>query len=124
LTLTARKKELTFLTIVPLCERGVAVGKTVWKKYDAPISYPMRKAGISTGIGALPEMILVHIWCRDKFRHGKRGCELSQPLEISGGAERDRTADLLNAIQALSQLSYSPTKRMHFIQGRMDVNWK
>jgi hypothetical protein len=26
-----------------------------------------------------------------------------------GGAERDRTDDLLNAIQALSQLSYSPT---------------
>ena len=25
------------------------------------------------------------------------------------GAERSRTADLLNAIQALSQLSYSPT---------------
>jgi hypothetical protein len=89
LTLTARKKELTFLTIVPLCERGVAVGKTVWKKYDAPISYPMRKAGISTGIGALPEMILVHIWCRDKFRHGKRGCDCCRnPLkflvELSG----------------------------------------
>jgi hypothetical protein len=33
------------------------------------------------------------------------------PLSYSGGlsgAERDRTADLLNAIQALSQLSYSP----------------
>ena len=28
--------------------------------------------------------------------------------EEDGGAERDRTADLLNAIQALSQLSYSP----------------
>jgi hypothetical protein len=28
---------------------------------------------------------------------------------MSGGAERDRTAGLLNAIQALSQLSYSPT---------------
>jgi hypothetical protein len=28
---------------------------------------------------------------------------------LIGGAERDRTADLLNAIQALSQLSYSPT---------------
>ena len=27
----------------------------------------------------------------------------------SGGAERDRTVDLLNAIQALSQLSYGPT---------------
>ncbi len=30
---------------------------------------------------------------------------------IYGGAERDRTADLLNAIQALSQLSYSPTSK-------------
>jgi hypothetical protein len=28
----------------------------------------------------------------------------------SGGAKRDRTADLLNAIQALSQLSYGPTR--------------
>jgi hypothetical protein len=28
-----------------------------------------------------------------------------------GGARRDRTADLLNAIQALSQLSYGPTRR-------------
>ena len=29
---------------------------------------------------------------------------------VLGGAERDRTAGLLNAIQALSQLSYSPNK--------------
>ena len=28
---------------------------------------------------------------------------------VSGGATRDRTADLLNANQALSQLSYSPS---------------
>ena len=27
---------------------------------------------------------------------------------VSGGDKRDRTADLLNAIQALSQLSYTP----------------
>ena len=27
---------------------------------------------------------------------------------LNGGAERDRTVGLLNAIQALSQLSYSP----------------
>ena len=27
-----------------------------------------------------------------------------------GGVKRDRTADLLNAIQALSQLSYNPNK--------------
>ena len=32
-------------------------------------------------------------------------------IENNGGAERDRTADLLNAIQALSQLSYSPVPR-------------
>ena len=34
-------------------------------------------------------------------------------LEISGlgGDKRDRTADLLNAIQALSQLSYTPILR-------------
>ena len=31
----------------------------------------------------------------------------------SGGAKRDRTADLYNAIVALSQLSYSPPKSPH-----------
>jgi hypothetical protein len=31
-------------------------------------------------------------------------------LDSVGGAERDRTVDLLNAIQALSQLSYGPTR--------------
>ncbi len=29
-------------------------------------------------------------------------------MRIFGGAKRDRTADLLHAMQALSQLSYSP----------------
>ena len=32
-----------------------------------------------------------------------------QLQEFIGGAMRDRTADLLHAMQALSQLSYSPT---------------
>ena len=32
-----------------------------------------------------------------------------QVVEFFGGADRDRTDDLLNAIQALSQLSYGPT---------------
>jgi hypothetical protein len=31
-----------------------------------------------------------------------------------GGARRDRTADLLHAMQALSQLSYSPNGAAHF----------
>ena len=35
-----------------------------------------------------------------------------------GGADRDRTDDLLSAIQALSQLSYSPT--LHEIYRRLD----
>ena len=41
----------------------------------------------------------------------------------SGGARRDRTADLLHAMQALSQLSYGPTWRrgtlpdgVHFVK--------
>ena len=33
-------------------------------------------------------------------------------LDFTGGADRDRTDDLLNAIQALSQLSYSPIRRV------------
>ena len=33
---------------------------------------------------------------------------LSQKALKSGGAKQDRTADLLRARQALSQLSYSP----------------
>ena len=42
---------------------------------------------------------------------GVKGLEKRpETLEISGlgGDKRDRTADLLNAIQALSQLSYTP----------------
>ena len=31
-----------------------------------------------------------------------------------GGDKRDRTADLLHAMQALSQLSYTPKKRAHY----------
>ena len=33
---------------------------------------------------------------------------------IDGGVKRDRTADLLNAIQALSQLSYNPKRFCNF----------
>jgi hypothetical protein len=39
--------------------------------------------------------------------------------EKYGGADRDRTDDLLNAIQALSQLSYSP---MFLAYGNDDIN--
>jgi hypothetical protein len=39
-----------------------------------------------------------------------RDPHVSAPAPFSGGAERDRTVDLLNAIQALSQLSYGPRR--------------
>jgi hypothetical protein len=32
------------------------------------------------------------------------------PKQVDGGADRDRTCDLLNAIQALYQLSYDPIR--------------
>ena len=47
--------------------------------------------------------------------------------ESHGGVKRDRTADLLNAIQALSQLSYNPKRfgilsfyGLHFFESRFD----
>ena len=38
--------------------------------------------------------------------------------ETDGGADQDRTGDLLTASQALSQLSYSPTMRAALLQER------
>ena len=38
----------------------------------------------------------------------KKEAETNWFLPLFGGDKRDRTADLLNAIQALSQLSYTP----------------
>jgi hypothetical protein len=38
----------------------------------------------------------------------------------SGGARRDRTADLLHAMQALSQLSYGPTWRRGTLPDRSE----
>ena len=40
----------------------------------------------------------------------------------TGGAGRDRTGDLLNANQALSQLSYSP-KLLHMKRKFIEANW-
>ena len=40
-------------------------------------------------------------------------------LVNSGGDKRDRTADLLNAIQALSQLSYTPILYIYLTKERV-----
>ena len=42
---------------------------------------------------------------------------LLQGLMVGGG-NRDRTGDLLHAMQALSQLSYTPEKRRNIKEGR------
>ena len=43
---------------------------------------------------------------------------------LFGGARRDRTADLYNAIVALSQLSYGPeNKRSTIAQKHLGVNY-
>ena len=49
------------------------------------------------------------ITCR-RIQKNKKGL-LLQTLVLTGGAEGNRTPDLLNAIQALSQLSYNPVMR-------------
>ena len=49
-------------------------------------------------------------------KEGKSRPEGGSP-DVSGGADRDRTDDLLNAIQALSQLSYGPTGRLVVANG-------
>jgi hypothetical protein len=43
-------------------------------------------------------------------------------LYLSGGAKGSRTPDLLNAIQALSQLSYGPTQDAVLGRSRPNFN--
>ena len=58
------------------------------------------------------------MWLPDikKGRTGKQCCYRYAPIDLvlqaleNGGAEGDRTPDLLAASQALSQLSYGPEK--------------
>ena len=54
---------------------------------------------------ALTGYINLHSSEKEKTRFNFRQNEFFFPF---GGDKRDRTADLLNAIQALSQLSYTP----------------
>ena len=46
-----------------------------------------------------------------ELKEGLIGGALLSRAGISGGASRDRTGDLYNAIVALSQLSYSPVRK-------------
>ena len=48
-------------------------------------------------------------------------------VSVFGGARRDRTADLLRATQALSQLSYGPINRVFnakAVDRMLDAFWR
>ncbi len=66
--------------------------------------------GVPTGIRT--PVLTVKGWCPRPLDDGDAGRQnVSTIPRKSGGARRDRTADLLHAMQALSQLSYDPTWR-------------
>ncbi len=57
------------------------------------------------------------------YRSNKKSMQMNSPHGfhvVYGGDKRDRTADLLNAIQTLSQLSYTP-KLQFIIQGKQKL---
>src|SRR5688500_13813497 len=75
-----------------------------------PASREARKARLSAGL-YLPGGDKRDRLCPvDPASREARKARLSAGLYLPGGDKRDRTADLLNAIQALSQLSYIPGK--------------
>src|SRR6202012_1742865 len=65
--------------------------------------------GVPTGIRT--PVLTVKGWCPRPLDDGDNRSKQSIVSRKSGGARRDRTADLLHAMQALSQLSYGPTWR-------------
>src|SRR5690606_23830337 len=54
-----------------------------------------------------------------RFRHGRYVRRSRKGF--CGGGKRDRTADLLHAMQALSQLSYTPTSKPASIDTRIEL---
>jgi hypothetical protein len=78
------------------------------------------KIGVPTGIRT--PVLTVKGWCPRPLDDGDAGRSNynKQRKSKSGGARRDRTADLLHAMQALSQLSYGPTWRRGTLPERSD----
>ncbi len=77
-------------------------------KIDAELYHSMALTADSRGL------ILRRGWLTTRW--GRRAIPAQQPartsLQITGGADRDRTDDPLLAKQVLSQLSYSPVVRL------------
>jgi hypothetical protein len=75
---------------------------------------PAFKIGVPTGIRT--PVASVKGMCPRPLDDGDAGQKIDRKRE-TGGARRDRTADLLHAMQALSQLSYGPTWRRGTLPG-------
>ena len=56
--------------------------------------------------------------CPRPLDEGDLGCVSVITTSLIGGGKRDRTADLLHAMQALSQLSYTPNRAGDYIDAR------
>jgi hypothetical protein len=72
----------------------------------------IKATGDEPGQGSLPKLLVcpIHIpdWGASGGSNGRERKE-NQMRNDASGADGDRTHDLVNAIHALSQLSYSPT---------------
>ena len=69
------------------------------------------RESVRAHLRALMRRILRRHGCPPLNRDKKNGLPLIRDKPFYGGAEGDRTPDLMNAIHALSHLSYSPTHR-------------
>ncbi len=76
------------------------------------IAFTIGSSGLIPCTGSTTKNVGSKCLPRPILRWSEEGVEPEmEPSGEVGGAKRDRTADLLNAIQALSQLSYGPTLR-------------
>jgi hypothetical protein len=70
-----------------------------------------RRTGSGVPTGIRTPVLTVKGWCPRPLDDGDADQKKIERKQQTGGARRDRTADLLHAMQALSQLSYGPTWR-------------
>src|SRR5579862_1394911 len=77
-----------------------------------PIGGPLFILGVPTGIRT--PVIAVKGRCPRPLDDG----DCIRTAASVGGGKRDRTADLLHAMQALSQLSYTPDRARNYISPR------
>ena len=91
----------------------------------APSGNPDSLRRFFTGIAAtatIPNVAHLHLSAQAEIAGTGHACAPHTPtIPLHGGAERDRTAGLLLARQALSQLSYSPKTPFPTRQIRVDV---